>query len=238
MKKNIIRIFAAVMASVMVFTAAPALNAEAANKKLGDLTIYLNSTYSDTFSISADKATAVKNLKSTKKSVVKPTSYNLDKTTQVNENGQGKSTSNYASASFQAVKPGKATVSFTAGSTKYSQNVTVKNYVVPLKSIKVNGKELVSQIKKDNFCSTSSAKTINASAVAASGWQITNMSVYNSLDNGYASFYRSWNSGVSKGNVKFSGYQTKKYGSLSIHLKNKKDKGEIYITVSLNPANK
>jgi len=240
MKKTFGKIFAVAMAAVMTFTAAPALTAEAATKTLAAKTVYLESEYStESISIQADKATKISNLKSTNKTVVKPSSYSINKSTQVDEDGKDKSSNQYGYAYFSAVKPGTATVSFKGGSTTYKQNVIVKKYVNPLKSLKINNNELVSMIKNSAYgAQASAAKTIKVNATAASGWKIKNISVYNSLDNGSADMYRYYYNGTSKGSLTFSGYNTKKYGSVSIRLENKKDGGEISVSVNLKSATK
>ncbi len=240
MKKNIGKVIALAMAAVMTFSVSPALKADAATKNLAAKTVYLESEYSsESISIQADKATTVKNLKSTNKTAVKPSSYSLSQSTTVDENGKDKSTSRYGYAYFSAVKPGTATVSFTAGSTTYKQKINVKKYVNPLKSVKINKAELAGMLKNSAYgASTTAAKTIKVNATAASGWKIQNISVFNSLNDGYLDAYRSYNKGASKGSLSFSGYNVKQYGSVGISLKNTKDGGEIRVSISLRQATK
>ena len=163
------------MASVMVFTAAPALNAEAATKKLGSRTVYLESAdFGSSFSIDVNKGTSIKNMKSSNKNVVKPYYYRINKNIMVNDDGKESSANNNAYAYFRA----------------------------------------------------------------ASGWKVVYMDAYNSTDKYYADFYRSWNNGTSKWKLTFTDYKTNQYGSVGIRLRNKKDNGEIYVSVSLNAATK
>ncbi len=236
MKKNISRILAAVLASVMVFTAAPALDAQAASKKLADKTVYLESAYSTrTFDIAAEKATSIKNMKSSNKSVVKPYYYSLSKSVYVDGKGTN---SNSAYAHFQALKAGKAAASFTADGTNYTQNVIVKNYVNPAKSIKVNGKELASAFKKGSYTSVSGAKTMKVSAKAASGWEITGISIDNWGTNGSTYKSRYYSKAVSSAALNFYEFVPKQGGYININFRNKANQGELYLSVSIQSATK
>jgi hypothetical protein len=227
--KKISRFLAAVLASVMVFTAVPALDAQAADK-----TVYI-SGYSRSFGIAAEKAKSIKSMKSTNKSVVKPYYYNLSKSVYVDGNGTN---SNSAYAYFQAVKAGKATVSFTADGKKYSQNVIVKNYVNPAKSVKVNGKELVSAFKKGSYTSTSGAKTMKVNAKAAGGWEITSISIDNWGTNGSTYKSRYYSKAVSSGALSFYEFAPKQGGYININFRNKANQGEISLSVSIQSATK
>ncbi len=245
MKKSIVKILAAVLAFVMMFSFTPSLTAEAA--KLEKKTIYLSSASSTTeFSIYADKATKVSNVKSSNKKAVTPDRYNISKYTNVNLKDNRKSVSNGANVYFKAVKPGNATVSFKAGKTGYSQKVTVKKYVNPLKSLTVSningGKDIHKLFSKSAYAPSGklkmkAAKQVKINAKAIKGWEVTYIGLSSSASGakGYSSSsaYRSFNTGASSASATLCDYSAKGYNYGSVTFRNKKDNGTITISFSL-----
>lgn len=245
MKKSIVKILAAVLAFVMMFSFTPSLTAEAA--KLEKKTIYLSSASSTSeFSIYADKATKVSNVKSTNSKVVSPDRYNLSKGTTVNLKDKKKSGSNSATVYFRAMKPGKATVSFKAGKESYSQKITVKKYVNPLKSLTVSningGKDIHKVFNKSASApygklKPKAAKQVKINAKAIKGWEVIYISLSSSGSSakGYSSsdVYRSFSTRASSASATLCDYSLKGYNSASVTLRNKKDQGTVHISFSI-----
>ncbi len=233
--KKFSKIIALAMAAVLTFSISPAINAEA--KTLSKRVVYMSTTSGATssFSISVDGVKKITNAKSDN-SKIKPSYYDLSTRTQLEGD---KKTTYSASVGVTAYKPGTATITFKGDNTNYTQKVEVKKYSNPLSSLKVNGKDITSYFNKGTSAYSKyvdSASTMKVEAKSKGDWVIESIGISNSLDNGYHRVYHSYYNNVKKGSLTFSKFNAKKYGTISVDLRNKKDGGYLYLYVSARPA--
>ena len=251
MNKKTVRILTMALSFIMLFTITPALRAEAATKKLKNKTIYMQ-TYS--YILRVDGIKSVKGVKSSNRKVLVPESFcaRRDSYTDTWINDYGVETSdetaeeNYACMYFSPKKSGTSNISFTADGKKYSQKVTVKKYVNPLKMLTISnvneGSDIRGSLGKTNSVAmdTTAADTVRLTAMAAGGWQITEISFTNKITNDSdiceAGAYGKYTLPRTRASVTVGDYNSSSYGYADITLRNKKNKGEIIISVTLNPS--
>jgi hypothetical protein len=209
-------------------------------------------TYS--YVLRVDGINSVKGVKSSNRKVLVPENFCVrrDSYTDIWINDSGVETSddtaeeNYAYMYFAPKKSGTSTISFTAGSKKYSQKVTVKKYSNPLKKLTISnvteGGDIHNSLKKTNSVAmdTTASDTVKLTAKAASGWQITEIQFANKVTNDSdiceAGAYGKYTIPRTTASVTVGDYNSSSYGYADITLRNKKDKGEIIISVTLNPS--
>ena len=142
----------------------------------------------------------------------------------------------YSYIDLVAKKPGTATVSFKIGSKTYKTKVTVKNYVNPAATIKIpgvnSGKNIASKFKSQNYASGKQAKTVKSGKIsvkAASGWKLTNISVYDNRTNQTISYWSS--KGVSSVSLPVAfALKAKGRYDYTFTFKNTKNKAELQLS--------
>ncbi len=245
------KMFTTIVGAVILLCLIPSIDVQAASKKLKNKTVYMQ-TYD--YVLEVENITSIKNLKSSNRNVLAPQSCHVWKKsyqdTWFDGNGLGTSDSpandNVGYMYFAAKKPGKSTISFKAGSKKYTQKVTVKKYVNPLSSLTISnvndGADISGSLGSSNIVTmeTSASDTVKLTAKAADGWQITEIEFSNMITNdtdisdniaiGRYTVPRSLAS------VTIGDYNSSSYSFADITLRNKKDKGEIKVTVTLKPS--
>jgi hypothetical protein len=249
--KRITNVIIKVLLGLMVvLMTIPSYRVEAATKKLPAKTVYMQSY---NYVLTVDGVNSVKGLKSSNRKVLQPFSCHVYKgsltDTWFTDEGAGyddpAADESYATMYFTAKKKGTSTISFTSGNKKYTQKVTVKKYVNPLKKLTISnvngGQDIHDLLKNTNSISiaqTASDDPVRLTAQAASGWQITGMDFENSVvddegeDNTYNS-KRRFARAVSSTSVILGSYNQKNYTVADITLRNQKNKGEIKVTVVL-----
>ncbi|MCR5271550.1 MAG: hypothetical protein K6E13_00995 [Lachnospiraceae bacterium] len=191
--KNFIKKFAVLaMAAAITLTAAP-INALAAVSAPSSVTLYAGSTDGSStrttyISISGlKKSSTIKSVKSSKKSVA--AYYSKSLSSYITEYASS-SSSGYKSYSGDievlCKKAGSATISYKIDNKTYKTKVNVKKYTNPVKSLKINGKDVASKFKKSSYVSakkpSKTIKNFKVSATAASGWKITSISCSESAE--------------------------------------------------------
>ena len=161
--KKFSKIIALAMAAVMTFSSSPALIAQAKETDLGAQTLYYSSKdCNGSVSFSIDDITKVDSVKSSKISIVRPSSYNIYKNQDTSyyynesknafEKSEYDNNHKYASFSFRGVKAGTSKITIKSGKNTYVKTLTFKNYTNPLKSLTIsnvnNGKNISNKFKK------------------------------------------------------------------------------------------
>lgn len=200
MKRKLRKLGGIILAVAMLASMMPAAVVNAAPSVSKNQTLYRSSKSSNSYvSIYVNNlgSSTIKksSVKSSNTSVAKPYSIYDSKYSSKTEYFDGSkarsNSSHYGYIELKASKAGTATVSFKVGSKSYSSKVTVKDYVNPVKSIKISGvnsgKNLASLTKSNSYVSGLTSKTTKNAKVqvtAASGWKITEIytSDYNSGD--------------------------------------------------------
>ena len=213
-------------------------------------TVYLRSksgiSYTGIVGIAVDGMTKKQKItkssvKSSNTSVIAPTSMYRsasDYSYQYFDNSGNDSSrsSAYSYIDLVAKKPGTATVSFKIGSKTYKTKVTVKNYVNPAATIKIpgvnSGKNIASKFKSQNYASGKQAKTVKSGKIsvkAASGWKLTNISVYDNRTNQTISYWSS--KGVSSVSLPVAfALKAKGRYDYTFTFKNTKNKAELQLS--------
>ena len=251
MNKSLKKLIVSITTVAMLLCMLPAMNVRAAGKKLKDKTVYMQ-TFD--YVLEVENITSIKNLKSSNRKVLVPHSCHVWKKsyqdTWVDESGLGTSDSpasdNVGYMYFAAKKAGKSTISFKSGSKKYTQKVTVKKYVNPLSSLTISnvndGADISGSLGSTNSVTmdTAASDTVKLLAKAAGGWQITEIEFYNKITNdsdiSEAIAIGRYTVPRSLASVTLGDYNSSSYGYADITLRNKKDKGEIRISVTLKTS--
>lgn len=245
MKKMCKKLMGMMAALTLALTMLPAV-ASARTVSMDARTIYMTPG-STTTSISVYSSVSSKVKKSSVKSsnskVLKVTSLDNDTYKYEYEYFDGRdnytSTGRSAYISLNALKAGTATVSFKAGSDKYTQKVTVKKYTNPLKTLAISGisggKNLASKANKTVQVPLKLSKTVKEAVIkvsAKSGWVITGVSGRSQTNGSTYSF--SNYTGVSSVTLKAGSMTKNKPYVVSVTMQNKKDKGAITVSYLIN----
>ncbi len=258
MRKNISRFLAAVMASVMVFTAAPALDTQAADKQLDAETLYMTSKDSGYVSFDIDGVTKVNSVKSSNMAVLKPSNYSIHNnkydyyyysdSKNAFEKSDYNSGSKYTDFSFRALKKGSSNITIKSGSTTYKKKVNVLNYVNPLKTLTISnvngGKNIAGKFKAKNYniVKGTSANQIKVKASTKSGWVIKEIYISNtSYEDGQsegAYTVRHFRNGVTSSENILNYYDLGHDANVYVYCENKANGGKLSISTRINKTGK
>lgn len=258
------KIVSAALAFVLAATALTPVTVNAAVTYSEEQTVYLSSKtgtdYKSIYVGNLGSKEKIKNVKSSKKSVVKPYSistYTSDDTTKYEYlensdwNSSSKDSSKYAYIGCQLLKKGTATISFDVYNTKTKKSstkkakITVKAYENPAKTVNIAGikngssTNLASKTKSQSTASlTLKSKKKNASVYAKANtdknWKIVYASVYNETN---GNTYTISNYSKPLSSVKFSNIGTikaKEYARVNVDYYNTKTKAYMYTYYYIN----
>lgn len=253
----ITRLMALTLGCIMLMASAPAVRAEATNKKQVNETetkYICQSASKDPIieSITIDNAKKVTGIKSSKKAVIEALDYSVDtksQTKRIYNPKTGKVENKKINAStvtlyYLIKKTGTATLTYTVGNTTYKRKITVKKYTNPLKSLTVTGvngdKNICSLLNGSNKAEGLKARTsgnLRIAVMAGNDWRIRRIRFSNTSDSSSSYVNRSLDAkyGGLVGTTLFvSGYDTKNNGALVIDLKNRKNGGTETVEVYIN----
>ena len=256
MKKRFGKVFAFAMAAVLTFSISPVLKVEAKTVTLDTETVYMTSKDYGYYSFEVENIKKVSKMKSSNANVYKPYAYELNTSKRYEDYGVWKENKNnryYLRISGDLKKAGTAKLSFNSGKDTYKKMIKVKNYVNPLKTLKISNvnknKSIAGKFALSNSykCTGSNAKSINVKAYAASGWTIESISISNMsyryevkgsthyrYDDEGNQVYRYFKGGKSNCNVALNDYDFSKEVNVQIKLRNKSNKANLTVTATVN----
>lgn len=249
------KVLSAALAFVLAATTLAPVTVNAAVSYNKEQTVYMTSSsgtsYTSIYVGNLGSKEKIKNVKSSKKSVVKPYSistYTSDETNKYEYlensdwNSEGSYSDKYAYIGCTLLKKGTANISFDVYNTKTKKSstktskITVKAYENPAKTVNIAGiksgssKNLASKTKKQNTANlTLKSKKKNAAVYVKANtdkkWKIVSASVYNETS---GNTYSISNYSKPLSSVKFSNIGTinaKEYARVSVTFLNTKTNG-------------
>lgn len=264
MKNTCKRVLSLVLMLMLVVSlAAPAFAYDNLNAKSGKVTVYLTSKTDKYCSLQIAQWSG----NETNYTIKKPTvtagtsgatlrNFSLSRTTYTyNYYGDSPSTNKsyngYASVSLDVEKAGTAKIKYTVGGVSKTINLTIKNYVNPIKTITLTGannsQNFASRTKNSNYMSqyyddfkpvmlNANTKSAKLKVVPADGWKITNVDLED-VTTGLERSISNYNTPMSSATISWGTLNAKHNYNVYANLVNTSNGATQYVNYLIHGAN-